>query len=809
MHQNTPGTTEHNGPSYRGNDPRLAPPTLLVLAAAENCVAAMYPSASWGGRTGGRHQVGPPFHSTYIRHHFFANLHRSTHTLLDLSATMAGLRAALAVLLAARQLTVGGATTFVCGGDYTDASQNCTANPGCPTGDGCPPEQPICFAMPDDQCFGPPTVPEPTAKPTAGPTPEPLQVCGTSLADATSGCKSNAACPEGDGRRCPVGAACFSVPVDQCLTEAPSPQPTSVPKVCGADFAAAEANCLDLSKRCPSGQGCATGEACFSVPPGRCGVATPTTPGPTTAAPVVASVPAEPTVSPTAAAVPAEPTTAPAVSAPADPTASPAQSSLKVCGTNYTDVTANCRTNPGCPTGDVSALPDCPLLVVHMMCSFPLPLYVSLIRTAYALIKSQGCPMGMTCFALPPSACPEPVPTASPVTTPPTVPATAGPTAAVPAGTSPPTNATGTVSPTVSVAPSAAVVSPTAKPTASPVYNRFFCGATYNDAEANCVTAQPCPSGFATDCDEPGAACFGITAERCLSGAPTGAPTGAGPQPSISPTVSSAPTGETRVPSAAPTKVPTENVFYCGMTFELAQSNCSEETACPTGAGCPGGMLCYNGITCSAQTTAPSPAPTPTMQGIFGTGAPTKKPTLPVFEKYCGFSVDDAASNCETAVACPDGLSSVCPSGQTCFPIPEACWRPVDPDAPTPTDAPIAFDVSSPNFCGADFNDALDNCYQRTPCPTGFADECPGEQGCYPVSECVAPEPATSPSPTMAGGSGANATTMGPTPGPVTVKPTWGDFEFPEGPSASCRAGSGLLVRSMVLAGVAMAALVM
>ncbi|KAL9183436.1 hypothetical protein ACHAXT_004292 [Thalassiosira profunda] len=691
---------------------------------------------------------------------------------------MAGLRAALAVLLAAHRLAAVGATTFVCGGDYTDASQNCTANPGCPTGDGCPPEQPICFAMPDDQCFGPPTVPEPTAKPTAGPTPEPLQVCGTSLADATSGCNTNAACPGGDGSLCPVGAACFSVPVDQCLTEAPSPQPTSVPKVCGADFAAAEANCLDLSKRCPSGQGCATGEACFSVPPGRCGAVTPTTPGPTTAAPVAASVPAEPTVSPSAAAVPAEPTASPIVAAPAEPTASPVQSSLKVCGANYTDVTANCRTNPGCPTGD-------------------------------------GCPMGMTCFALPPSACPEPGPTASPVTIPPTVPVTAGPTAgptaAVPAGTSPPTNATGTTSPTASPAPSATVVSPTAKPTASPVYNRFFCGATYNDAEANCFTAQPCPSGFATDCDEPGAACFGITAERCLSGAPTGAPTGTRPQPSISPTASSAPTGETQSPSAAPTKSPTENVFYCGMTFELAQSNCSEETACPTGAGCPEGMLCYNGITCSAQTTAPSPAPTPTMQGIFGTGAPTKKPTLPVFEKYCGVSVEDAANNCETAAACPDGLSSVCPSGQTCFPIPEACWRPVDPAAPNPTDAPIAFDVDSPNFCGADFNDALDNCYQRTPCPTGFADECPGEQGCYPVSECVPPPPTTSPSPTTAGGSGA--ATMGPTPGPTktpsTVKPTWGDFEFPEGPSASCRAGSGLLVRSMVLAGVVMATLVM
>jgi len=50
-----------------------------------------------------------------------------------------------------------------------------------------------------------------------------------------------------------------------------TPEPT--PKVCGSNAFAAQADCLDMSMRCPSGNECRFGEACFTVPENVCGLA--------------------------------------------------------------------------------------------------------------------------------------------------------------------------------------------------------------------------------------------------------------------------------------------------------------------------------------------------------------------------------------------------------------------------------------------------------------------------------------------------------------------------------------------------------
>ncbi len=246
--------------------------------------------------------------------------------------------AALALLLASDQLSSTHATVFVCGNAYDDASLNCTVNTPCPTGDGCPETQGICFAMPDEQCFGPPTTDpskSPTTPPSSAPSEAPLRVCGFDYNDALSNCRSNDLCPNGDSALCGDDThACFSIPVYLCPTDAPSSAPTPTPKVCGTDSFNAQANCLDMSKRCPAGDGCPTGEACFNVPTNVCGVSPP------------------PTLSPVAAGGGniVGPTNPPG------PTSTPTLGLIKICGANYTDATTNCNTNPLCPSGDVSFL---------------------------------------------------------------------------------------------------------------------------------------------------------------------------------------------------------------------------------------------------------------------------------------------------------------------------------------------------------------------------------------------------------------------------------------------------------------------
>ena len=351
-----------------------------------------------------------------------------------------------------------------------------------------------------------------------------------------------------------------------------------------------------------------------------------------------------------------------------DPTASPAFN-VFFCGATYALAEANCLTAEPCPSGTGCSLPD------------------------------------EACFGISQSRCLSGAPTDAPK---PTSPTTAG-------EPSPPT----TRAPT------------TPGPTKSPVYNIYFCGVTYAEAEENCWTAEPCPSG--TGCSLPGEACFGIGLPRCLSPAPTDAPTGQGPRPSAFPTISAAPTAPpTTTPaptSRAPSQAPVVNTNFCGADYADAVKSCSDDTACPF-MGCPEGLMCYTGITdCAAAAgssnnaavgstpslTFPampgesSPSLTfPTMPGNLPTapstptpGQPTgatpqalptswldnlditEAPAPPVHMRYCGLSLKDAHDRCAVNTPCPDGRSDNCLAGQTCFPIPSACMEGVFPTPPT------------------------------------------------------------------------------------------------------------------------------
>jgi len=183
---------------------------------------------------------------------------------------------------------------------------------------------------------------------------------------------------------------------------------------------------------------------------------------------------------------------------------------------------------------------------------------------------------------------------------------------------------------------------------------------------------------------------------------------------------------------------------------------------------------------------------------------------------------------CATAIACPNGLSEVCLQGQSCFPI-DSCatgasgtiGQPTNGQPTTiadpsyifnnqPTYEPtkkLPFDPNNNLYCGADYDDANENCYMRTPCPNGAKEECPSEQMCYTVSSCETPPPSMSALPTNAP-QGAEFVESDPTAMPTTAKPTW-NFDGISSPSSSTKMGNcSLFLKSFVLGGVILGAVV-
>merc|ERR1712127_165891 len=376
-------------------------------------------------------------------------------------------------------------------------------------------------------------------------------------------------------------------------------------------------------------------------------------------------------------------------------------------------------------------------------------------------------------------------------------------------------------------------------PTRSPVFNKFFCAKDYQLAEENCWSAEPCPTGICTD---PSEQCFGISAEKCLSQEPTMSPTTAPP---------------TGSPVPNPTSSPVVNTYFCGNTYVEANESCSEATACPS-LTCPDGLTCFAGIECpvsdaglplsdltqsTTTSTTPqltwaqliSPPQSNTQQGEPAPGASSAAvpassqqllglpAQLSKNDKYCGMSFDDATEHCATADPCPENVG--CGPGQGCFTLPEGCSS-LDSDGgsaselgePAPGASSAAIPSSSgsdpaskqnnsqqahhnhyTSFCGNDYNDAVNNCFNNDPCPSMYSEECPSGQKCFPIGGIC--EIASSISANV--GDIWESTLSKPTP-----RPTWNiDFVIMKENGTTGLRGMSMVKKSLALIVVILAAL--
>mmetsp|Transcript_25901 Transcript_25901/g.55108 ORF Transcript_25901/g.55108 Transcript_25901/m.55108 type:complete len:1088 (+) Transcript_25901:321-3584(+) len=570
----------------------------------------------------------------------------------------------------------------ICGSSYTDAETNCDSNPECPSGDGCPTDM-ACFDIPKSVCHG---ADAGAAKPYVAPAPPVvaadgnLKVCGASYALALSFCRAGPSCNLGDG--CPVGQNCFDIPPETCSDTMSAATATNL-KVCGSSYNDAAADCLSNPK-CPSGDGCPTDMGCFDVPADVCnakeeaGAAAASTPAFT----------AEVVATPVQVVMEAQ-----------DGGNTPPPDFHFICGQDYSDAASKCGANKACPGGD-------------------------------------GCATGTTCYALPPSTCPELAEPAPPVTPNPTTKPTPAPTPEpTPPPTPPPTPAPVTPAPT------------NAEPAAAA--NLMVCGADYNDAAGNCNTNPKCPDG---------------------DGCPTGAET-----------CYALPAGSCPEPPATPAAIP--DLMVCGANYGDATSNCRTNAQCPSGDGCPGGSTCYSmpAASCSEESVAaaaatPNPTARPTTPAVIASlPGPTPQPTSGP-EMICGSTYGNAVSNCRTNTKCPSGDG--CPEGAMCYALPKGTCPEIGSPTQRPTPFPTTPRPTTPTsmyVCGSSYNDASRNTCSNPRCPSGAG--CPNDGECFALAynDCSANPGDTAP---MSDNADVVQVTASPTTkptiskAPVTASPT-------------------------------------
>ncbi len=145
----------------------------------------------------------------------------------------------------------------------------------------------------------------------------------------------------------------------------------------------------------------------------------------------------------------------------------------------------------------------------------------------------------------------------------------------------------------------------------------YFCGATFQEAAAECSSKTWCRTGTSQECPN-GQTCFvSVNAENpeCEINAVVKKEYEEAQQllleqEAINPN---------RVPTIEPTNSPiTElderNTYFCGMDWNDASKNCVKERHCPNGnVDCVPPMTCHEYTQCSAvgMTKSPTPVPTP------------------------------------------------------------------------------------------------------------------------------------------------------------------------------------------------------
>jgi hypothetical protein len=315
---------------------------------------------------------------------------------------------------------------------------------------------------------------------------------------------------------------------------------------------------------------------------------------------------------------------------------------VTVCGLSFSDAAANCETNTPCsPTGN-------------------------------------ECGMGEACFVVPLVNC--------------TITVT-GSTDMFMNSTSPSLSAADTTAP----APTAPPVEPT---------HVFVCGVDYDDAEIGCSTNVGCPSG---DGCAGGETCFAVPYANCRDAPATTVATittgvSVAATEAVGSNVSDTLVGSTVVgigstesanvadatTAAGTTPAAGEpNLFFCGESYELAETMCSTNVPCPGGGGCPEGQACF-GI--------PSECKSP---------EPTLSPSMTPSEAVTNATIVNTTA--------PPGNGTDTPALTTTEPS-------LAPVSSAPTEAPVV----NTHFCGANYLDAIDSCSTDRACPGGF--ECPGGQ---------------------------------------------------------------------------------
>lgn len=153
---------------------------------------------------------------------------------------------------------------------------------------------------------------------------------------------------------------------------------------------------------------------------------------------------------------------------------------------------------------------------------------------------------------------------------------------------------------------------------------------------------------------------------------------------------------------------------------------------------CFAGVFCTQAPTASPTTASPTTTPSFTPSSQPSTSSPTRTPSKVALPVAPGPGTSSSANNAPPPAANNDNAS---PSGGWLESI-GFSKAPTDP--PQPTRAP--FDFNNTHYCGADWTDALTNCYTNIPCPSASPEVCEPGQTCYPAITCEAP-PSLPPTP--------------------------------------------------------------
>ena len=303
----------------------------------------------------------------------------------------------------------------------------------------------------------------------------------------------------------------------------------------------------------------------------------------------------------------------------------------------------------------------------------------------------------------------------------------------------------------------------------NPLGNAFFCSETYDLLQSTkiCLMSKPCPSGIATNTCVAHEGCF--SSSDCAAQYESAAADAIGHhltttkpsmppltiEPSMTPSflrpsvhhITSLPTTlypsvatvvdgsvpqhfiiqSTTLPSTvpislSPTKLPTINTNYCGITWDDHTRNCDIATPCPIGDECPSGETCFSTSPC----------------GILNNQEKDDAADIALSTNvgsFCSKEWNMLLSTCMTAARCPIGdecaNDEFCYRDFVCDPSPEQTTPPtIGPsimNIPTTASNPQTIDTQQ-FFCASTKEELEMSC---STAPSCVIDSCPSKMFCF------------------------------------------------------------------------------